>query len=433
MISIVEPIYDPQNDPVHDNFTVSVNVTDTNGRLVQVKIIGQSWASLEQSSTYMYDGKIDISMLTDGLYQITARYIKNAENQYYYVPITTKIQVKNPLPPTKYGYVKFTFIDENDATVKDVVVQPSGNKSDYNGVAYVGNLSLTTETNITFAKDGFKDNFLIYLPPNSDRQDKEVRMLIKEKYMRAYNFIDIVELNAAYYIQVIDDKTGKPIKNAIVKLRDMDDRVIQLNGNTSSSGRLLIGFNDAGDYNLLIEADGYEELVSDMITVVAPRTTPTPTPTPTPIPVVTPVPTPTMYDCPAAGMQLPIELCAQVTTKMEIKNNEINAAKANASIPVPVQEKPTETPIYAYGIIVLMVGIVTVVGYNKFKPKKEVQAPLMSDVEREDILNSMPTKKIEFTSVKCSDCGEEIQLPPNSDKELVDQIMAFHKNKEHKV
>lgn len=433
-ISILSPAND---NPVYGaDFPVQVYVNDTNVRYVQVRTAGASWRDLEQVTSTEWTGTFQISNYPNGNYVLTAKYLRNGETAWSYVASTTTFTISRPDVT-----LEISVKDDQNSSLQGVVISPGGNLSDSAGKITIRGLTLNSVYNFVLNKTGYFDTSFQYIPSAyAGYQTKTLtrRSSTALKKLKITGMSSFAEVNTMFNLRVRDAETDVPIYGAQVKLYE-GLQVISIPGTTSSTGRITASFNSPGEFELVVEMDGYEEY-SEMVTVIAPRTSSTPTPTPTPSPTPAPTPTPV----PTVQKTFRPDIGAEVTDDQYREWLALQEKKQiNATIPPPPIAQPTQTPapeptIPSWGLFAvggLLVGAYLVKrtlekngnGTSKI-PKKDI---LDSSNEHSSVVNILG-KKDRMVTIKCEKCEWTKDVPAAFSENDRQALVDAHFVSEHK-
>jgi hypothetical protein len=360
-ITIIEPSND--NPTISSNFDVIVSINDTLTKSAQVRFIGYPWIPLEQLTTTSWGANINISNYPDGPGELSAKYLRIGEVTWYYVPTTTTIIIKNPVPVLVTGSLQATVTDSLGNPLQDVLVFPTGNKTNTNGIVLLGNQPLNTEINFTFSKNGYINSYIVRTFTNTNiiyqtLTLNDISGNIRKFKVSGYN--DYADVGSMFNLKVLDATTGETISGADVKIYDQNEIVMSIPGTTNAKGRVTASFTQAGSFWIGIEKSGFADWESDEILIIAPRTTPTTIPTPTPTPAATPIPTPTPDPSKFradANMKLTDDEYRVWMQNEEKRQADLNRSSQTTTYIPPPQPEPT--PWATYGLVGVLVGAVS--------------------------------------------------------------------------
>lgn len=426
-ISIIDP---DAGSLLDNNFDINVKITDPSVTTAYVKVIGMVWQPLDRISETVWSTTLNISTISDGAHTLTAKYQDNT-NTYFYVAQTTPVMVQKIIPATIYGQIEFTVNNADAKPLQDAIITPTGQRTNSAGILLLQNLTLNQDYNFSITKDDYRSAYYTYRFQDATKVTKTIQLNLTnppKSKLKIFGFDDFVELTSSYYIKVLDSKTDEAIEEAEVKVYDMGGRVISLAGNTSKSGRLLVGFNSPGIYYLGIEKAGYEYLETDEIQVLAPKPTPTPVPTPTPTVVPTPVPTiekkqyDEMKNSTFDGLATADEYRAFLAQK-EIERLKANTT--NSSTIIYTQPPQDNTLWWLGGIGAVILGIV----YLRNKPEQNKTPTYKLRGREADELDHIPEIIQKGIMVKCDLCDWHTEVGLDIDSSIQKAIIESHKTR----
>jgi len=426
-ISIIEPAND--ESVFSSNFNVNVFINDTNIKSAQVRLVGYSWIALEQITATVWGTTMNISAYPDGPGELSAKYLRIGEITPYYVPTTTKISIKNPTHIIITGSIQVTVKDFRGNPVQDVLVNPTGNKTDSNGIVTIGNQPLNTEINFTFSKPDYNTSNLVRIFTNSNLLYHTLTLNtlsgnVRRLKVSGYNIF--ADVDSMFNLKVTDEATGETVSDADVKIYDQNEIVMSIPGTTSAKGRITASFTTPGSFWIGIEKIGFADWESDEILIFAPRTTPTPSPipspTPSPTPVPTPIPDPSKYRA-DANMKLTDDEYRLWAENDEKRKADQNRNNQTTYLP-PTQNAPT--PWAAYGLIGLVVGGVALTTIKrKGAGKKDITFEEADDLPQ--ILSERLTHVKENTEIlRCEFCDWTTEAGPNLTEPMKKTIIELH-------
>lgn len=453
-ISIIEPATDPFEGNITTSgskMIVTVKVNDTNVSKVQAHLLYQPWNQLEKESSTVYSGVLDISNLPNGNYKLSAYYLRTGEDaaQAHYISQPTLITINRPAPPVIVP-ITYDVIIQDTSSIPIEGVKPFyiGTPSDSTGLIHFTDLTLNSNYNVRLNKTGYLD-YSLQFTPTKNNETKTVTMRKPSdnlKTMAVSGINTAVPLNTVSYIRVKDSQTLEYLSDATVTLF-VGSQIKSMPGDTVG-GRVTVGFNEPGEFDLLIEKAGYKDY-TETITVVAPKVTPTPTPTPAP--VLTPVPTPQKRACDAAnGISLTDDDCRLAIDALEIKKAQESQTTAANNTPMvdayinqqqyqqQYQQPPSEgLPINTLALL----GVVGIGGiyFIKRKPKTQdtvnVDSGLITDAEFNARMGIAPEAQVRspispvapvMEKLTCNKCPWEYEVSASMDETFKKAIKQEH-------
>lgn len=442
-ITIIEPSND--NSTFSSNFDVIVFINDTLAKSAQVRMIGYPWLPLEQSTSTSWGTTINISNYPDGPGELSAKYLRNGEVIWNYVPTTTTIIIKNPAPVIITGSLQATIKDYLGNPLADVLVTPSGNKTDANGIVKIGNLSLNTEINFTFSKNGFNNSYFVYTFTNNNLVSQALTLNnlagnVKKLKVSGYN--EIAEAGTMFNLKVIDEATGETVNGADVKIYNQNEVVASIPGTTTAKGRITASFTQPGSYYLGVEKIGFADWESDEIQILASKTaTPSPTPNQTSTGTPTPVPTPadTSKFREDANMKLTDDEYRVWMQNEEKRKADLNLSSQSQTNYSPPPQQGSSGPWAVIGLIGIVVGAI---GWKYTKKKRKNDAEF-EETDDPDLLElpggiTLPGKEASTEEIKdskeilhCEFCEWTTEVGNNMSRSMKRALIDLHCQEEN--
>lgn len=394
----------------------------------QAMLAGFEWIPLTQltqnGNTSEWSARVKISNYPAGSATITARY-RTQGAPWEFVTQTRTINIIKIDPATITGSVTFTVVDYFNNPITGVMVQPTGNKTDATGIVTAAGLPLG-QTLFTFTKPGYNTSTLTMTLTGSQSQTMTLRK--DGDTLKSFLILGVSEYatqNTVFYVRVKDSITQEYVSGATVTLM-YGDQIKSMPGDTIA-GRITVGFNEVGSFDLVIEKTGYNDYV-ETITVFAPKTTPTPAPTPTP----TPPPAPQKRACQAAGgIQLTDDECRAVIISLERAQAQANLNASNLSTAPEVSTPPPETTPYTTYALLGIVGLMAGISYVLKKKQKE-QPPNDQPSIDPRVTEAIPPADTITLTCPDNQCPWTQEVPANMGAEIKEMITKAHMN-EHKV
>lgn len=402
----------------------SLNVSDT-----QAMIAGFDWMPMTQLTQ---NGKVSewttrakISDYPAGTATITARYREQGK-AWIFVTKTRTININKTDPATIKASVTFTVLDYFNNPIADVMVQPTGNKTDTTGIVTVAGLSLS-QTSFTFTKNGYNTTTINMTLTGSQSQTVILR---KDgdtlKTFSVSGLSTVVTKDTVSYIKVKDATTKEYVSGATVTMF-IGSQVKSMPGETTG-GRVTVGYNEPGDFDLLIEKDGYKDY-SETIKVIAPTVTPTPVP-----PVILPPPPP-----PIPEKRFRADVGANITDdeyRIWLTVQEQKAAQQNAnntsnqsSTSPPISSPPSSSPPYTTYALLGIVGLVSVTTYISKKKKNGQQPQDDASIDSTDYrltgTGEGAPKPPETITLTCTQCPWTKEVPKEFESSI-ESVQANH-------
>ncbi|MDD3840104.1 MAG: hypothetical protein PHP06_05965 [Clostridia bacterium] len=335
--------------------------------------------------------------------------------------------INHPVSPT--GTATFTILDYNNNPVGDVTVQPTGNKSDSAGVLIVRDQPISKIT-YSFSKPGWNTTTSAITFTENALQQVQTITLRKDgdslKTFELSGFNELVEQGTLSYIKVKDAQTKEYISGARVTLFD-GSQIKSIPGDTIS-GRISVGYNEIGDFDLVVEKNGYREYRETVTVIESRRVTPLPTLMPTPAP--TPVPTPEKKYYPDANMVLTQDEYRAWQSVQEEKTRRENLDRTNATRIITATPPPQDPPYLTYGLlgIVAMALVLTTLKNKKGRDKEKEPEDTIRDNDPRLVKTAVPD---DSTMVNCDQCSWSAIIP-TKDIATLDAIKKEH-TKTHEV
>jgi len=433
-------ITNPTNyaDPITTSLIkVDVNVNgSTYNDVVKVKIIE---SVIIKSLSPIYPGLwttnfFDFSTLPNGNYMLQAIYIKDGTaTPVLSLPINIILN-----RPIQYGSVSITVKDSNNNPLNDVLVIPSNNRTNSDGVVNIGRIMLPSVTNFTLTKYGynttysggisFTDNVVI---------SKSIIMSKLGGDLRDLNVIGYKNMIAerGAFILVTDKISGEKINGARVAIYN-GASVESLPGETVN-GRIFMSIIDAKSGSKMIDVSksGYNDF-TDTFDVWAAPVTPTPIPT-TPVP--TPVPTIDKKWRAEVGDGVFLtndEYLQWIEVQESRKRNETLSQQNLTAIP---SSKESTFPWVFLLMSLMFVGVVIYRFKDKISPIKSIKSVhsrliknredsfrLMDDDVITDFSSITPTNTIE-----CDLCDWGMKVSSDVEQTIINTILDTHKKEKH--
>lgn len=430
-ITIIEPADD--SPVISSDFEVVAYINDTNVKYAQVRIVDYPWISMEQSTQTDWSIKLKIADYSEGEHTLTAKYLKSGEVVWNYVTQTIKITIQKPA--IQKGFVEFTIKDKNNNPVSDVILNPSGNKSDTNGIVKAGDQPLNTAINFSLSKEGYITAYQLLTFTNNTLIQKSITLKKvgeDKRQFRVSGYNSMIEAPGMFYIKVKDDETGEAVDGADVMLYQ-GNIVKAIAGETVNGGRLTVSFNNAGYYEMVISKEGYEEW-SDDITVISLKPEETPTPKPTPAPAPTPVPT--------ISKKIRADVCEKLNSCEPLTDDEyrellvvLEKKKVNETQTITAPTPPQNKESFPWAYLLGTVFVIGVVGFkykNKILPSNQNKNKLPDSEEVMDTIPSLPTYGYETKIIKCDECDWKEKVDKDLSDEVAEERIKIHKEKWHK-
>lgn len=402
-------------------------LVDKNTTAVEIRINGvygrTGWELLEYDGS-TWNNYVDISTIPSGTYDLQIRYKIFGNVQ----PVITST---NHIIVNRVGTITFTVRDSKNNAIQGVVVNPSGNITDASGIVLVSQQPLNVDINFTFAKSGYNSTYIHQTFSTVQPITKTIIMTkiggdLGTLEVEGY---DMLMTGRGTFVTVIDKDTREKINDANIAIYDSNN-VLSLPGSTSN-GRLFVSIQPtqkSGSYVIEVTKSGYNDY-SDTFRVWENPSTPVPTPSPTP----TPIPTIDRSWRPDVEQFLSNDEYLKTIAVRESKKQNESLVIQNNTIMVPPQ--PKTTSVFPWMLGLLLIGLVSVVGYNKRQyianlvtNKAHIERPI-NDV-RPDIFEVEDEREVKL---RCDLCDWYMYIDPEKvNKSMQGLILEGHKKDIHK-
>ena len=419
-------------------FDVKVKVNDTymTGDVVKVKVItpGYLWVSLDFIYNGEWRGVMDVSTLVNKDYLLQAVYIRGGVSVVS-EPITITLN-----RPTQYSSISITVKDFNNNPISNVYVSPSpsNNHTNSDGVVFVGQQTLGSNTNFTLSKSGYNTTYTGVISFTNTQINPIIIIMNKvggnlgEMSVGGY---DMMMVGRGSFILVNDKFTGARIDGATVAIYD-GNNVKSLPGQTVN-GRVFMSIQSSqpsGIYLLEVSKAGYNDFTDSFSVWAAPVT-------PTPIPTTTPVPTPDRKWRAEVGdgQWLTNEEYLQWMEVQESRKRNETLAQQNATTII----QPVKESAFPWIFLITCIVGVGIVGY-RFRDKlvhNGITNRLNSGLagrKKEEYFNFADDDTITnfdsiapINTIKCNLCDWVMKVNSDTEQTIVNSILDTHKREKH--